>query len=173
MKFNPLPKQEYLHSILDYNPKTGIFKWKYRSDMLKNWNSAWAGEIAGLKNDNGYWRLCINYKKYKAHRIAYVYMHGDILTPDMEIDHKNMIRTDNRIENLRMATKGNNTANMKSRSRYLGLPKGVQKNKSKFCARLEHKGIRYYLGNYDTPELAHAAYIQAAQKHHGEFARAI
>lgn len=78
MIFGSLPKQEYLHSILSYDPVTEIFKWKVRLDRSTTWNDKYGNKIAGYRVNN-HWMLCINYRKYRAYRIASVYMHGDIL----------------------------------------------------------------------------------------------
>lgn len=68
--------KEQFESILDYNPKTGVFTWKYNDSMIKNWNTKYAGRIAGSKNKKGY-IIIHTFKKYiKAHRIAFFLCHG-------------------------------------------------------------------------------------------------
>ncbi len=170
MKFNSLPSQEYLHTILFYNEETGIFKWKYRSDAPKKWNTRYAESIAGTLNSNGYLSISINYMRYRAHRLAWVYVYGDVLNPYLEIDHKNRNRAQNSIANLRLADKSQNGGNSIGKSR-CGLPKGVEKNKSKFTARIMKNRKRVYLGTYNTPEEAHRQYMKAAHVLQKEFAR--
>lgn len=169
MRIKPMPRQEYIQSVLDYNSDTGEFKWKIRKQKTFCRN----GKIAGTKGKKAI-QLFISNKSYYAHRLAYVYVHGDILTTEMQVDHINNNSFDNRIENLRLATHAENCSNARKWNKKQ-LPKGVSKQtiSNRYRARLQVGKNVVYLGTFDTPELAHAAYIQAAQKHHGEFARAI
>lgn len=110
-------------------------------------------------------------KSYKAHRLAWLYMHGEL--PDKSIDHINGLKTDNRIANLRLATnaqqKQNRPRNLNNSSGY----KGVARAETKWRARINANGRHYYLGRFDTPEDAHNAYVAAAHRLHGEFARTV
>lgn len=171
MKFKPLPKQKYLHSILDYNPETGLFTWKWRSDVAPQCNTQFVGRLAGRKQTKGYWDICIDGVRYFAHRLAWVYIYGDVLDQFTEVDHKNREKTKNKIENLRLAKKSNNGANSIGKSRQ-GFPKGVSKNHNRFMASIMVEGEKIYLGTFDTKEEAHAAYWESAKKYRGEFARA-
>jgi hypothetical protein len=110
---------------------------------------------------------------YRAHRLAWLYVYGEALGEFEEIDHINGDRQDNRIGNLRRATKSQNMANMRGHSK-LGLPKGVsiQAKSRRFMACIMVGRRKKYLGTFDTATEAHAAYRAAAQEHHGEFARA-
>jgi hypothetical protein len=90
--------QADLKQILDYDQNTGVFRWATRKCQRKR-----AGEIAGSVSNKGYVMIGIDYKKYSAHRLAWLYVHGD--WPAGEIDHINRDRTDNRISNLRVATR--------------------------------------------------------------------
>ena len=100
--------QEYLKSVLHYNPDTGVFtrlKNKTRTDTI--------GKIKGYLRKDGYLRIrCENKKQYLAHHLAYIYMTGIIpkhLTN--EIDHINHIRHDNRWCNLQMVDRSVNMIN--------------------------------------------------------------
>ena len=68
------------------------------------------GDEAGYKAKNGYRRIGINGKEYPTHWIVW-WMHGRIIPPGFEIDHENHIRDDNRIENLRLVTRKQNSQN--------------------------------------------------------------
>lgn len=71
----------------------------------------------------------------------------------LEVDHINRIKTDNRLENLRVASRAQNARN------YLG--KGVYSCRGKWAARIGHDGRMIHCGTYDTAHDAHAAYLQA------------
>jgi hypothetical protein len=77
------------------------------------------------------------------------------------------------IENLRPATKSQNAANRGKTCNNTSGFKGVwwRRRYRKWQATIGVNGKRFYLGMFDTPEAAHAAYAAAAQRLHGEFAR--
>lgn len=166
-----LPNLEYLHEILDYNTETGIFVWRERADVPNSWNAKFAGKVAGTYSAKGI-VILIKYKQYKAHRLAWLYVHG-IVPADRIVDHVNCDCYDNRLINLRLATHGQNASNSRLR---LGkkLPKGVsyQTKYDAYRARIGVDGRVIHLGTFATPEEAHAAYVEAACKYKNEFARA-
>jgi len=94
----------------------------------------------------------------------------------IEIDHVNGIRVDNRIVNLRLATNQQNSANSKIRKNNKSGLKGAYRRNSNngMCwqATITVKKKAIYLGIFSSKEEAHAAYLNAAKKHFGEFARA-
>jgi hypothetical protein len=73
-------------------------------------------EVAGSKHPTGYIRIKINNKLYLLHRIIYEKYHNIELKPYQDIDHINNIRDDNRICNLRLATRSQNQQNVKCRN---------------------------------------------------------
>ena len=106
---------------------------------------------------------------YRAHRLIWLMYHGQ--WPPQEIDHINGDRADNRIVNLRLATASQNRANSKVyKTNRCGF-KGVARTPyGRWVARIHFEKTKY-LGTFDTPEEAHAAYVRAAQAAHGIFAR--
>lgn len=151
-----------LKAALDYDPSTGIFRWKTdRRAPIR------AGDIAGTYNAKGYRQITLG-RTYGAHRLAWLYMTG--AWPVEQIDHKNGIRDDNRWCNLREATNAENCAarGIKTNNR-LGL-KGVYRAGSKFAVCLYKGSERFYLGRFDTQEAASTAYAKAANDIHGDFA---
>ena len=115
---------------------------------------------------NGYHRLYLNNVWFYAHRVA-LYLETGIWPSD-EVDHINGDRSDNRPANLRPATRAQNACNT---APYNAILKGVTKANDKYRAQIKHDGKIHYLGVYPTPKLAHEAYVRAAKRLHGEFAR--
>jgi len=94
-----------LIELLDYNEESGIFIWKKRTS-----NRIKVGDVAGRVNNNGYIRISIDGIRHLAHRLAWLYIHGEQASD--EIDHINHIRSDNRIVNLREVDRTTNGRNM-------------------------------------------------------------
>lgn len=117
MTKKPLPTQDELRDILEYDEVTGKLFWKVRpihefatSNAAAIWNSRFAGQEAftALDNVTGYHHARIRGVRFRAHRIVWKLMRG--FDPDV-IDHLNHVRTDNRIENLRSGTAADNAKN--------------------------------------------------------------
>jgi len=157
---------EYLRSILNYNPETGIFTW-----IVDRGRCYKAGSVAGNTDFYGYIRITIDGKKYKAHRLAELYMNG--AWPPHHIDHINRNKSDNRFLNLRHASQSENAANSKVRVNNIAGLKGVSfiEKRNKYRSRIVKNGKEKHLGLFNSPQEAHAAYIKAAGTHYGEYAR--
>lgn len=125
------------------------------------------GKVYGSIDTDGYIRTTIQGVKYRVHRIIWEMLKGKI-PEGMEIDHIDGNKGNNRIENLRLATPAQNTANRESYGKY---PKGVKAQGDKFQARIGYAGKRYHLGTFNTIEEAKAAYDAKAFEFHGEFYR--
>lgn len=145
---------------LDYEPETGIFRWK-RARAIRTK----VGAVAGRRDPRGYIRLPFNYTNYMAHRVAWAFTHG--VWPQYGIDHINGEKADNRIVNLRDVSQSVNMQNQRRapRNSSTGLL-GVSPNSGKFAAHIVSDGRKVYLGRYDTPEAAHAVYINAKRVLH-------
>lgn len=157
---------ERLKQKLIYDSETGVFTWKKGRGPVK------AGSTAGRPHNKGYIRIAIDYKDYLAHRLAWLYVYGE--WPENEIDHINGVKTDNRICNLRAATREENCRNVTVHKRNrLGI-KGVSERndcKKRFGAKIMINGKVGVLGQYETAEEAKAAYNEAARKYFGDFFR--
>ncbi len=137
-------------------------------------NRVKAGSIAGHLDGVGpYKRLTIRVdgRLYLAHRVAWLIANGQ--WPSRELDHANGDALDNRLENLREATRAENARNVPARKRNRVGLKGVcwDRSKGKWLASAKHNGRNVYLGRFNTPEEAHAAWRDFATKNHGDFLR--
>lgn len=152
--------QERLKEILHYDSETGIFVWR----VTRNGN-ALAGRTAGNKGKKGYRKIAIDKRTYQEHRLAWLYVYGK--WPKGVIDHINVVVDENRIDNLRDTTDLINSQNKKSAriDNALGIL-GVYKVGKRFRAQISVIGRKKYLGTFETPELASAAYLDAKRKLH-------
>jgi hypothetical protein len=166
---------EAVRQLLEYDPTTGEFTWIKREGDTRGvhiWNTRFAGKMAGRISSYGYREIAISSRLYKAHRLAWIYMTGE--WPTDQIDHIDGDRLNNRLVNLRPATREQNAHNCRRhRDNKTGF-KGVAfyKPTGKFHAVIASYGKKFSLGYFPTPEDAHAAYCIAAKRLHGEFARA-
>jgi len=155
----------YLRSILYYDPEDGWFYNRVRRGPA----GGDIGEAAGHYDKDGYVIIQIKGKKYKAHRLAYMYMTGE--WPEDEIDHKDGVPWNNAWLNLRDATHSDNMCNA---DRPLGDSgfRGVKFDPATrtWRARIGYGYQRQYIGAYSTAEEASIAYLASAGTVHGEFA---
>lgn len=174
--------QETLRRLLDYSPDTGVFVWKTRNieefasakfpiREHPRWNTRYAGKPAGIPDRRGYIRIKLFGKRHAAHRLAWLWMNGEM--PTLDIDHIDLNKSDNSWSNLRQATRAENTANRPPANNNTTGLKGVHWHKAnrKWTASVGNKGSNY-LGTFDCPAAAHFAYQIAANRLFGEFARA-
>lgn len=152
--------QERLKELLHYDHETGVFTYRVKTSYRVE-----IGDVAGCDNGKGYLQIRLDTVLYKAHRLAWLYMMGEF--PVLGIDHENGIRGDNRWDNIREATKKRNGENQRKahKNSTTGLL-GVTNRGSKFRATLHDAGVRHYLGDFDTPEEAHAAYVSVKRQLH-------
>jgi hypothetical protein len=123
---------------------------------------------AGCPNNRGYRRISINNRQYKEHRLAWLYIYDK--WPRADIDHINGDPSDNRLCNLREATRSQNIAGMRAVS---GRIRGVNwyRRDRKYRAKIRFNGKDIYLGSFDNPQEAAVAYDFAAYTLFEEFAR--
>lgn len=153
---------EVLLPFLRYDPGTGDFRW-----LIRPARHIRIGDIAGSFTQERYRQIKFGGKTYFAHRLAWLLTYGE--WPVGQIDHINGIKHDNRIVNLREVTSSENiqaifTAQSNSAT---GLRGTTQlKATGRFQSRIAVAGKRVFLGDFETAEQAHAAYIKAKAELH-------
>lgn len=156
---------ERVRGLLAYDADTGEFTWQESRGPAKK------GAAAGTRRRDGYRSIMIDGEQILAHRLAWFYVHG--VWPAATIDHRDGCKSNDAIANLREATFQQNNCNKPAGPSSSGL-KGVgwHRCSKRWQARIKAFGKTKYLGLFDTPEEAHAAYRIAAERIHGQFARA-
>lgn len=150
-----------LKELLRYDPETGVFQWNVRPGRKMR-----IGQEAGSLTANGYVQIKLDKRRYLAHRLAWLYVHG--VWPSGQIDHVNGRRTENAIQNLRDVPRSVNCENKRgpsgrSRTGLLGV---TVTGNGKYQAQIKTGGVYRYLGVFDDEHDAHAAYVQAKRKLH-------
>lgn len=157
--------KEYLNSLFNYNPETGLLTWK-----IARSNRILKGSVVGSDTGNGYFKVSIDKKYYKVHRIVWQMLYGN-LPDNYVIDHINGDGQDNRLCNLRLATLQENQRNsVKSKpstSKYKGV--NYDKERGKWKAEFRYNNKSYFIGRFNTEEDAKEAYDAVAKVAFGEF----
>lgn len=154
----PLKMKEYV----GYNEITGTLFW------LKNRGTRGIkGAAIKRINPGGYAEIYFAGKSYLAHRVCWWLYYG--MEPTGEIDHINGDRTDNRISNLRLATREQNARNCRVKNTSSTGVKGVSRDRNSFRASCYMDGVRNYLGSYKSIEEAADAVRRFREKYHEEF----
>lgn len=140
--------QARLKEVLEYSPETGKFFRRVSRGPSK------AGDEAGSPSNKGrYTAIVVDYQRYRAHRLVWLYVYGEWPPEDMEVDHINRNGLDNRTCNLRLLTHSQNNHNTDSHGAYLKDNRWV----AKICIRYK----QIHLGYYSTEKEARDAYLRA------------
>lgn len=155
----PLPSKDELHRLFAYADGRLIRKVRTRSKA--------AGTDACVTDKAGYVTVTIKRTTYMAHRLVWAMFNED--PGQLEVDHIDCVRSNNRIENLRLTTRSGNNQNQRcahpsNSCGFLGV--SFHKATGKFNARIQHKGRLLHLGLFDTPEAAHTAYVSRKRQLH-------
>ena len=158
---------DLLNHLFEYDKETGNLIWKIKPSSRGH--SVKAGDIAGTLKSHGYLCVGINYNSYRAHRLIFL-MHKGYLPKT--VDHINGDKLDNRIENLRAATVGQNQHNRKTNANNTSGYKGVCWNKAqkKWTARITLERKNIHLGYFANVEEAAEVVRKAREELHGSFA---
>ena len=147
---------ELLKEVFDYNSETGEITHKQNRRRAKKGANA-----VCFRKDRGYGILTYKGVKYYAHRVAWA-LHTGEDPGEMQIDHANKDTSDNRIENLRLATQQQNNCNRTS-SNY------IRQKANRFLAQCWSEGEIHYVGCFSSREECEAALIEKRRELHGEF----
>lgn len=150
----------FLSQYLSYNPLDGHF---YR---IKRNCAGCRKEIkVGWMAKDGYCKIEFQHKTYATHRLAWLFTYGYL--PKECIDHINGNRADNRICNLREATRVENSQNQrKAKSQNKSGYLGVSLLNNKYHASITVNKVFRHIGIFDTAIEAHEAYLKVKRKEH-------
>ncbi len=154
---------EDVRKFFNYDPETGLITWR-----VKRSQNVRIGDLCGYARSNGYLHVGFAYGLHYAHRIAWMHFHGEE-APEY-VDHIDGNRANNRIANLRAATRALNAQNVRraySNNKSSGLL-GVywRKIERRWQAKIQLNKKSYDLGFFDTKEAAHEAYLRAKRELH-------
>lgn len=155
-----------------------VFEYDESSPSCLIWRKVFSRKVkkgapAGcLHKKLGYYTVSYNKKQNYAHRVVWEIHHGKLLNNQF-IDHINGIRSDNRIENLRIASVMQNNQNKIKRTGCKSKYKGVSWHSQcqRWRVELWYKKQRLYLGLFDSENQAASAYNEKAVELFGEFAK--
>lgn len=189
MEVRELNQEEvaYIRAVIAYDPDAGVFTWKVTTGQKV------AGRAVGWLDKKGYVNLTIYFPKRiessvagknnkygaKANRIAWLLAYGEAPQKDIDIDHINGNRSDNRISNLRAVSRAANLQNRHNKrnkdgyvatSAMLGvsLVKKAEAagTRNRWRASITVNGKARNLGHYASEEAAYAVYLEAKRKLH-------
>jgi hypothetical protein len=168
MKKRQTPSQEIIRKLLVY--KNGELIWRERGNG--SFDKQFAGKTAGHIAEFG--RKVIRFNQYGlfvSHVIVWVYHNGEIPN-GYDVDHIDNNKLNDKIENLRLATRSQNLYNTRIRTNNNSGVKGVCFNpdNNNWRARLRVNKTQIEVGSFETKEQAQQAIFDARQKYHGEFA---
>lgn len=158
---------ERLRELLRLDPATGLLHW-----LSNRPNGTKAGGVAGSQKSVRYVRMEVDGVRLSAHRVAWALHTGAWPPDDMQIDHINGVKSDNRPCNLRLASNSQNQMNIPSFQKPLSGLKGVylDKKTGKWRAMIMVSKKTKSLGYFSSKQDAHIAYCEAAKNLHGEHA---
>jgi hypothetical protein len=143
--------QTRLKEVLDYDSVNDVFIWKEHPDKPKQWNGRYGGKKAGsLKYslNTCYWEIYVDSRLYYQHQLVWLWYNGYI---PKEIDHIDHDGLNNKLSNLREATRKENHRNMSIKSNNKTGVTGVywRKDTEKYVAQIRNnEGKTIHLGTF-------------------------
>ncbi len=150
--------QTELQALFHYDPLTGIF-----TALTSRRGGCRIGSVVGSPHVAGYLTVMVEGKNYLLHRLAWFYTYG--VWPLNDTDHRDGVRSNNRLKNLREATRVENCQNTlwnPGKSGYLGASKVGHR----WRVQIKSGNKKHHIGYFDTPELANEAYLAAKAELH-------
>lgn len=156
--------QARLKEVLHYSPETGLMTWKSGA------NRKCSNQPAGTPRSDGYLSIGLDYRRYLAHRLAWLFVYGEMPDKGLYLDHIDGNKANNKISNLRLATHSQNQMNSKPRS--VSGTKNVvwSESNKKWTVRFKANGKTLYYGIYKNLEDAKRVADSKRLELHGEFA---
>lgn len=150
---------------LTFSAETGLFYWRASKGRKQT------VVPAGKRDGQGYIVIGFRGRAYAGHRLAWLCAFGE--WPKHDIDHINGDRADNRIANLRPCTNQQNQRNRRPNPKASngGLKGAMRAQNGRWQARIKVNDKTIHLGTFTTVLEAHTAYVEAAERLFGEFAR--
>lgn len=163
----PLPSQERLHELFDYNAETGDLIAKTKRTGRGGWEP---GDVVGYEDAYGYLKTTVDGRPLMLHRVIWKWVTGQ--EPPSHLDHVNRVKRDNRWANLREADARLNSANKPPSVVNFSGAKGVSISRytGEWSASITIRGEARRLGKFVSREEAIEAYNAAARAEYGEFA---
>lgn len=156
--------QSHLKKIMNYNSVTGELRWSFDEMVAPRVR----GHECRKPDSDGYFRVGIKGRTYSVHRLAWLFYYGKF--PDGFLDHIDGRVTNNAINNLREVTNSSNLQNQrkahkdKKYSNLIGAHFNIRYKT--WCSRIMVNGKTIRLGQFESAELAHQAYVAAKRVHH-------
>lgn len=159
------PSIDLIRAMIIYAPLTGSFTWAHHDNVYINVK----GKAAGTTGSRGHRKIAFQGYQLKAHHVAWAITYG--YWP-IEVDHKDNNRANNKLDNLREATRAQNQMNRVLSKNNTSGYKGVIKRKyGGFEAKILVEKRYIHIGKYPTAVEAAEAYDKAALEHHKDFAK--
>lgn len=164
-----IPASE-LTRIFEYR-SDGTLVWRHRDDMPIQWRNRYVGRTAGTRTHQKYIQVSICNRVYKAHRVIWAWHTGE--WPTDEIDHINGDPSDNRIENLRPASRTENAINRGVQSNNTSGATGVSwcRKRKMWRSFIGVDGAFIHIGYFQDKNDARDAYSEASARYHGSYSR--
>ena len=155
--------QERVKELFAYEAATGLFT---RRKAIGRHGCHKALTLAGTRTPRGYILICVDGRRYMAHRLAWLYHYGE--WPNGDLDHINEVKDDNRISNLREATRAQNMQNVRKHKHNTSGHKGVSwmPTRRKWRAYIFVNYSQKHIGLFNSLEEARDARVSAEMRLH-------